>query len=66
MSKSETHHEPDPSLLGVGSLLDALLPGDGGHYVTTITDDYGNVVAQGCGDTSQEAERNASEEAKDR
>jgi hypothetical protein len=46
--------------------LDAVLPGDSGHYETTIQDDDGNVVARGHGNTSHEAERNASEKARDR
>lgn len=60
MSKSETHHEPCPSAGGLGSLLDALLPGDGGHYVTTIKNDDGTVT-EGRGNTSEESQRNASE-----
>jgi len=56
--KSETHHEPGPSLLG----LEALIPGgDTGYHHTTITDDNGNKVAEGYGNTSEESQRNASD-----
>lgn len=54
---SETHSEPGIGCLG----LEALLPGSDNQYHTTITDDNGNVVAEGLGNTAQEAERNASD-----